>query len=124
MEDAIVVFADNGALCSSNQAYRKLWNVDPEASFVQMAILDAVRTWQSQCHASPVLGEVRDFVETQENRAEWWGNIQMKNGQNLCCGVYPVSHGATMVVFSRNIPVDPPNGASLPVPQIVDTTDA
>jgi PAS domain-containing protein len=124
MEDAIVVFAENGALCSSNQAYRKLWNVDPEASFVQMAILDAARTWQGQCHASPVLGEVREFVETQENRAAWWGKIRLKSGLDLCCGVYPVSHGATMVVFSRNIPGDPPNGAALPEPRIVDITDA
>jgi PAS domain-containing protein len=110
MADAIAVFSENGALCFSNQAYRRLWRVDPEASFVQMAVLDATRTWQSLCQPTPVLGEVRDFVGLRENRAEWWGQIQLKTGQDLTCGVFPVSHGATMVVFSRvgpgHAPVD------------------
>jgi len=101
MGDAIAVFSENGALCFSNRAYRKLWNVDPEASFVQMTVLDATRTWQGLCQATPVLGDVREFVGLRDNRVEWWAKIRMKSGQHLSCGVFPISHGATMVVFSQ-----------------------
>ena len=122
MDDAIVVFADTGTLSFSNRAYRKLWNVDPEASFVQMAVPDAARTWQDQCHATPVLGEVREFVEMQENRAKWWGDIQLKTGQSLSCRVFPISHGATMVVFSRDMPSDKEIGVDAK-PQIVAASE-
>ncbi len=100
MEDAISVFSNNGALCFSNRAYRELWNVDPEASFVQLTVLDATRTWQGLCHATPVLGEIRDFVGLHENRVDWWAEIRMLTGQSMTCCVFPISHGATMVVFS------------------------
>lgn len=104
MEDAIAVFSDNGALSFSNVAYRNLWNVDPEASFVQMTVLDATKTWQAMCQATPVLGEVREFVSLRENRVEWWDQIELNSGHSLSCCVFPVSHGATMVVFSRIAP--------------------
>ena len=119
MDDAIAVFSDNGGLCFSNAAYRKLWNVDPEASFVQMTVLDASRCWQNLCRATPVLGEVRDFVGLQENRAEWWGKVQLKSGPSLLCCVYPISHGATMVVFGHVPPDDPSDAAT---PQLEDIT--
>ncbi len=101
LNEAIVVFSENGALTFSNTAYRELWRVDPEASFVQMTVLDATRTWQGQCHATPILGEVREFVGLRENRAEWLAQIQMNTGQSLSCCVFPIGHGATMVTFSR-----------------------
>ncbi len=108
LDDAIVVFSESGGLSFSNQAYRKLWKVEPEASFVQVSVLDATRTWQDQCRATPVLGEVREFVALRENRAEWWGEIQLNAGQHLSCCVFPIGHGATMVVFSRISPSELP----------------
>jgi len=113
MDDAIAVFSENGALNFSNAAYHKMWSVDPEASFVQMSVLDAARTWQSMCQATPVLGEIREFVGLRENRVEWWGQVQLDTGQSLSCCVFPISHGATMVVFTRVRPNDPPNNPLL-----------
>jgi len=119
MEDAIAVFSEIGALSFSNVAYRKLWNVDPETSFVQMTVVDATRTWQDLCQATPVLGEVRDFVGLRENRAEWWGQIQQKTGLSLSCCVFPISHGATMVTFSR---IPPETPLATPAPQLEHIT--
>ena len=118
MDDAIAVFSENGALCFSNAAYRALWNVDPEGSFVQMTVLDSTRTWQGLCQATPVLGEVRDFVNAHKNRSEWWDQIQLLTGQVLTCGIFPISHGATMVVFSRENPGSLQNGARLIAPRV------
>ena len=123
MDSAIAVFSDNGALSFSNVAYRQLWKVDPEVSFVQMTVLDATRTWQALCEPSPVLGEVRDFVGIHENRAEWSDRIQLLTGQVLTCCVFPISHGATMVVFSRNNTETARTGTRKAAPRIEQSTE-
>ena len=102
MDDAITVFSDRGGLCFANRAYRELWGVDPEGSFVPMTVLDATRTWQGLCHPTPILGEIREFVGLRENRAEWDDQIQLLTGQTMTCRVVPIGHGATMVVFARD----------------------
>lgn len=101
LDQAIAVFAADGSLTFSNVAYQQLWDVDPDKSFAQMSVLDATRAWQDHCQASPVLGEVRDFVATRENRAEWWAFLPLKTGETLTCNVYPIQSGATMVSFVR-----------------------
>ncbi len=102
MDDAIAVFSDRGGLCFANRAYREMWGVDPESSFVPMTVLDATRTWQGLCHPTPVLGEVREFVGLRDTRAEWQDQMQLVTGQAITCRVIPISHGATMVVFTRD----------------------
>lgn len=100
LEDAIVVFSSSGTLSFSNAAYRKLWRVDPENSFVQMTILDAIRIWKNLCHATQVMGEVHEFISSRDNRTEWRTPIQLTSGKVMTCGVFPIDHGASMVVFS------------------------
>ena len=106
LDDAIVVFSSTGLLTTSNAAYRKLWGIDPESSFVGMTVLDAIRHFQSQCDATPIFGEIRDFVLDCAERAEWDGCIRTKSGVDLICGVHPVNGGATLVRFQKAIPMD------------------
>jgi PAS domain-containing protein len=101
LDDAIAVFSIEGTLTFSNSAYQKLWNVDPEKSFAQTAILDAIRVWQEKCMATPVWGDIRDFVVTQENRAEWWAKVTLRSGEVLICSIHPIHSGSTMINFSR-----------------------
>ncbi len=104
LDDAIAVFSVNGTLTFSNTSYQNLWNVDPEKSFAQTAIVDALRIWQENCAATPVWGDIRDFVTSSENRAEWWARVVLKSGKTLICGVHPISNGATMINFSYEVP--------------------
>jgi PAS domain-containing protein len=101
LEDAIAVFSMTGVLIFSNSAYQALWGVDPENTFAQTSILDSIRAWQEQSKASPIWGDIRDFVSMQENRAEWWAKVALKSGEQLICSVHPVQRGVTMVSFSR-----------------------
>lgn len=102
LDDAIAVFLPDGSLCHCNSAYRRLWGADPDSSFAQLSIVDAVRNWQDKCRPTPTLGEIRDFVSSHENRAEWWANIALRSGESLICSVHPVMNGATMVHFSSD----------------------
>ena len=101
LNDAIVVFGPDGILTLCNSAYCDLWKADPDSSFADVSILDATRNWQEQCDATPVWGDVRDFVINREDRAEWWARVHLKSGKALICAVHPVQSGATMVCFSQ-----------------------
>ncbi|TDK44464.1 PAS-domain containing protein [Antarcticimicrobium luteum] len=101
LPSAIAVFDPNGTLTLCNAAYRRLWGVDPDRSFAQFTIIDATRSWQDQCLATPVWGELRDFVAVRENRAEWRAEVRLRNGAHLDCTVLPIRKGATMVTFAR-----------------------
>ena len=63
LADAIAVFADDGTLAFTNYAYQKLWGDAHEVGFQSETVTDVTRRWQDLCIATPVLGEVRDFVE-------------------------------------------------------------
>lgn len=99
IDDAIAVFSMTGVLMFSNAAYHSLWGVDPENSFAQTSILDSVRAWQDQSRASPVWGDIRDYVSMPEDRAEWWAKVTLKSGEALICSVHPIQRGATMISF-------------------------
>lgn len=101
LDDAIAVFSMEGTLTFSNAAYHALWDVDPEMCFAQTSILDSVRVWQAGCMATPVWGDIRDFVGSQENRAEWWAKVTMNSGEALVCSIHPIQSGATMINFTR-----------------------
>lgn len=100
LEDAIAVFASDGSLAFSNVAYHKLWQVDPEASFATVSVLDTTRIWQDNCTATPIWGEIRDFVDSRENRSLWREAVQLRSGPTLTCTVSPIQNGGTMIRFT------------------------
>lgn len=110
LDQAIAVFSRDGTLSFSNAAYHRLWGVDPDRSFAQTTILDATRLWQGHCRATPMWGEIRDFVAARENRAEWSGKIRLADGVEMTCAVHPINGGSTMISFERS------HGAALPAP--------
>lgn len=100
LADAIAVFGDDGTLAFTNRAYQKLWGESDETGFEPDSVLDVTRSWQDQCAATPILGEIRDFVEMRDNRAEWSSGLRLRNGANLTCTVSPMQNGATIVRFA------------------------
>lgn len=99
LADAIAVFGDDGTLAFTNRAYQQLWNESGEAGFEPDTVLEVTRKWQEHCAATPILGEIRDFMEMRDNRAEWSSSLRLRNGTNLTCTVSPMHNGATIVRF-------------------------
>ena len=109
IEDAAAAFSADGTLAFCNRAYRRLWQVDPDSSFAKVTVLDATRIWQKNCAATPVWGEIRDFIELRENRAEWTATVRLRGGAGLTCIVSPIQNGATLVRFSAGTPATLPS---------------
>lgn len=99
IDKAIAVFSVDGVQLVSNAKYREMWGVDPDSTFAQTTILDAIQIWQEGCEPSPLIGEIRDFVLMREKRAEWWGQISRDDGEQLVCSVTPIQKGSTLVSF-------------------------
>lgn len=100
LDDAIVVFGNDGTITATNLAYRSLWRTDPERSFASTTVIDATRLWQDNCKATPIWGEIRDFAALRDDRTEWFGDVTMSNGTVLRCQTSPLQNGATMIVFT------------------------
>ncbi|WP_143226501.1 PAS-domain containing protein [Actibacterium pelagium] len=117
LEQAVAVFSPAGVLTQSNQAYTMLWETDPLTSLNDLTITDATRHWRDLCRPSPIWGEIRDFVHTIEERANWHDQVQMQNGQNLTLRCTPLSGGATMITFLEEPVI--PNQSVIPSTNLV-----
>ncbi len=100
LADAIAVFSEDGTLALTNYAYQRLWGTREEAGFQNETVTDVTRIWQDHCVATPVLGEIRDFVDMRDDRTEWSAEIRMRDGTALDCTVMPMQNGATIVRFA------------------------
>ena len=99
LHDPVVVFSSSGLITMSNAAYANLWGVDPGTTFGEMSIIDATRHWQEVCDPTPLWGDLREFVGSQNERAEWFGSATLDNGRTIDCQFTPLAGGATMVKF-------------------------
>ena len=99
LDDAIGVFSASGTLTVTNKAYNRLWAMDPDTSFADVSIIDAMRDWDRLGGAQPLWGEVRDFVFSQDNRVTWTAALSMQDGRGFDCVVHPLQSGATLVRF-------------------------
>jgi PAS domain-containing protein len=110
IDSAIAVFSPSGVLTHSNKAYRDMWMVDPESSFVDMTVVDATSDWKNGCEASPIWADIREFVMHQRERGVWDADVQKLDGQPLACTVSPLPSNASMVQFSnRAVRVEEPS---------------
>ncbi len=99
LADAIAVFSDDGTLAFTNYAYQQLWGESDLTGFEAATVLDVTRMWQERCLATPALGEIRDFVQMRDRRAEWSTQIRMRDGTDMACTISPMQNGATIVRF-------------------------
>lgn len=97
--EAIAVFSRNGTLIVANPSYGALWNVPPVSGLQESTILDATRLWSMHCEASPVWGEIRDFVASFAERWAWSGSLRHQQGFDVKLRVAPLPGGATLVGF-------------------------
>ena len=100
LDEAIAVFSSAGVLTLSNRSFEQIWGVDPTSTLGEFGIIDASRVWQKNCEPNPIWGDIRDFIDTYEERAEWFGEAILKDGRQLLCRITPLAGGATLVGFS------------------------
>lgn len=100
LDEAIVVFSNDGTLLMANSAYTSLWGSDDLENALDVGIMEATRVWHSKCAPSPIWGDVRDFVGRMGERAEWKNSTRLWDGRRLNCRFVPLAGGQTLAGFS------------------------
>ena len=103
LNEALAVFSPMGELILSNRAHAALWGFDPTTTLGTMGIVEATSLWQGACLPSPLWGDLRDFVLTPTDRADWEGEVTLSDGTALTCAISPMTGGATLVRFVRPV---------------------
>ena len=100
LDEAIAVFSPASELILSNAAYGALWQVDPGMTIGTVNITASSRIWQEMSHPTPVWGEIRNFVNALDERADWMAQVRLLTGTWLDCRCVPLAGGSTLVGFS------------------------
>ena len=99
LEDGFAVFSASGVLTFCNAAYRDQWKQDPDKSFAEITINDAIRVWQKMSAANPLWPDVAEFVMGRGDRAGWNMPIAPLHGAALTCEISAIASGATLLRF-------------------------
>lgn len=100
LDDAIVVFSPNGTLSMVNRAYQQLWDTDVADTVDMPTVTELSRQWMARSEATPVWGDVRDFVLHSTDRTSWHDEVLLHDGTRLGCHVIPLTGRSTMVRFA------------------------
>ena len=106
-EDAVVVFDSLGVLSFCNEAYKTLWNHDPETAIAETTIVDATQLWRQSCEPTLVWSEIRDFILAMNERATWDTRMRKCDGTPIVCVLDPLPSGATLIRFEKSGPAVP-----------------
>jgi len=100
-EDAVAVFSPMGNLTLTNEAYRRLWKADPEASLAETTLACAMRDWQAACKPGIGWATLHEAAEGCNPRGPRRAEILQKDGQPLSVQTAALSGGAFLVTFRR-----------------------
>lgn len=107
LDEAIIVFAPSGNLSMVNQAYQDMWSTELGDTVDVPTVTEISRNWMSRTRATPVWGDIRDFVLHERERSIWEDQVAMPNGTTLGCRIMPLTGGSTMVSFREAQPAEP-----------------
>jgi PAS domain-containing protein len=92
MPQAVAFFSANQTLSFANQAYRSLWNCDPDVG-IEVETLDrAIRVWSQSCIPGTDFSALRQ-MDLQPLQ------VKMADGRRLDCQIKPMPAGKFAVTF-------------------------
>jgi PAS domain-containing protein len=105
IDDAIAVFSRSGVLTLCNAVYRDLWDQNPETSFADVTIHDAIRVWGAVADQQADWSGIEDFVTSFEDPEPLELNTISVAGRRFDCQLRAIAPGARMVRFKARSPV-------------------
>lgn len=108
-KSAVAVFSSLQTLTFCNEAFRKVWDWDPDNGLTETRLQDALNAWTSACTTAPELQPLVEFVQSRGDSKNLHLSMQHKDFGELGFVAEPLPGGATMVTFD---PVPIPEDAS------------
>lgn len=99
MEDAVVVFTQDGSVAMSNRAAAELWTGMDQAMVPVTGESSVLTLWRELAAPTLLWNDLAEYIGTFGPREAWEGDLRLKDGRPLHCRVSPMPHGATLVSF-------------------------
>ncbi|WP_133169984.1 hypothetical protein [Shimia abyssi] len=116
LDSAVAVLSSSGELVLSNIAYQRMWQTDPDLSFAEYTLKDAMQVWRQKSGPNSVWDRLRRTVIDANDRSKWTDTIQLPSGNLLEVKVKPANRGATFVALRIVRKFDLPTESKLPTP--------
>lgn len=99
LDDAVVVFSQDGTLSMSNRAASQLWGDSLSAGNPPRGEPGPITIWRQMTAPSLLWSDLSDYIGAFGKRDPWDGEVRLLNGLSLDCKVTPLPHGATLISF-------------------------
>ena len=104
VDGGIIIFDAVGALSFANKSFDSIWNTEFSNSLSCPTAIEVAEVWNERCIPSPVLGEIREFVQSIGDRERWAGRLGTKSGLSLEVRAIPMPANFSMVEFTPICP--------------------
>lgn len=107
LPDALAIFSPTGDIFSVNQAYRDLWNDDPNTQVQPVPASEAVDSWAQKCCSSDVWPQIKTGLAGSSAMAETTGHFRTLAGQKVGYRITPLTKGAVAIHFNHDNTLNP-----------------
>ncbi|MEM7240588.1 MAG: PAS-domain containing protein [Pseudomonadota bacterium] len=101
LEPGIAVFDSAGHLNFSNEALDAIMGTEYASAMSDLHIAKVTQDWQSNCNPNPIFGEIRDFAQIPDEKAQWDGYVRLSTGNRYHVVVSPVLNRSFVVTFTQ-----------------------
>lgn len=97
--DGIVVFSATGVLTYCNAPYRALWQHEPEQTFADVTLHDALMHWHSMCTTFPDPKTFEHRAKNPSAQDQSPDMLTLHDGRHIICDLHQVAGGTTVIRF-------------------------
>lgn len=108
VQNGIAVFNSSGELSFANEAFDDIWDCDISKSLLLPDIISVSKLLQSKCEATPIWGDLREFVIQFDGREIWSADFLRLDGTHIKAHFVPLVDGQTLCEFTRAEPLNIP----------------
>jgi PAS domain-containing protein len=103
VECGIAIFDGSGTISFANEQFDRIWKTELSQNLTSPSAIEIAETWVSRSEPTPIIGEIKDFILTAGERADWSGHITMKTGMTYNIQASVMAGGYSMVSFSAQL---------------------
>jgi PAS domain-containing protein len=115
VKNGIAIFDSSGTLSFANDCFDRIWKTELSKRLTSPSAIEVAEIWNSRSEPTPVLGEIKDFILSAGERANWSGCVRLKTGVSYEMRASVMAGGYSMVSFSAQSTIKSPSLSEIAV---------
>jgi PAS domain-containing protein len=100
VDNGIAIFDGSGTLSFVNEHFDRIWKTELSKNLASPSAIEIAEIWVNRSEPTPILGEIKDFILTVGDRADWSGTVKLKTGLTYETHAAVMAGGYSMISFS------------------------